>query len=238
MLNSKYSFDLFVVGSSNKLAYAAALSVAESPAASYNPLFIHGGVGLGKTHLMQAIGNHILQNNPDAEVCYISSEKFVHELINSIRDDKTEKFRDKYRNRDVLLVDDIQFLAGKERTQEEFFHTFNALFEANKQIVISSSEPPKNIPVLAESLRSRFEGGLMVDIQPPDLETRVSFLAQKAESQKLQVPNEVITYLAEQFSSSIRELEGVLFRLKFYASQIQNPITLDLACEAVQEHLT
>lgn len=236
-LNPKYTFETFVVGNSNRFAHAAALAVAESPAKSYNPLFIYGGVGLGKTHLMQAIGHFVLDNEPSTKVVYLSSEKFTNELINSIRDDKTVKFRNKYRNMDILLIDDIQFLAGKERTQEEFFHTFNALYEANKQIIISSDRPPKEIPTLEDRLRSRFEWGLITDIQPPDLETRIAILRKRAKSESLQVPNDVITYIADQVHSNIRELEGALTRVILYSSVKQSQITPELASEALKDIL-
>lgn len=236
-LNPRYSFDKFIVGNSNRFAHSAALEVAQSPAKSYNPLFLYGGVGLGKTHLIQAIGHHVLQNNPDSKVCYVSSEKFTEELINSIRDDKIVKFRDKYLKIDVLILDDIHFLAGKERTQEELFHTFNALYEANKQIILSSAKSPKQIAVLEESLCSRFAGGLLIDIQPPDLETRIAILSKKAESENLRVPSDVITYIADEFHSNIRELEGALSRVVLYSSVKQSQITLDLASEALKDIL-
>lgn len=236
-LNPKYTFDTFVVGNSNRFAHAASLAVAESPAKSYNPLFIYGGVGLGKTHLMQAIGHFVIDNNSSTTVVYVSSEKFTNELINSIRDDKTVEFRNKYRNMDILLIDDIQFLAGKERTQEEFFHTFNDLYEANKQIIISSDRPPKEIPTLEDRLRSRFEWGLITDIQPPDFETRIAILRKKAKIENLQVPNDVISYIADHIQSNIRELEGALVRVMAYSSLNHSPITTELASEALKDIL-
>lgn len=235
MLNSKYTFDTFVIGTGNRFAHAASLAVAEAPAKAYNPLFIYGGVGLGKTHLMHAIGHYVLEHNKQAKVVYLSSEKFTNEFINSIRDNKTVEFRNKYRNVDVLLIDDIQFLAGKEQTQEEFFHTFNALHEESKQIVISSDRPPKEIPTLEDRLRSRFEWGLITDITPPDLETRIAILRKKAKAEGLDIPNEVMIYIANQIDTNIRELEGALIRVVAYSSLINNDINVDLAAEALKD---
>ena len=234
-LNPKYTFDSFVIGNSNRFAHAASLAVAESPAKAYNPLFIYGGVGLGKTHLMHAIGHYVLKNNPNAKVVYVSSEKFTNELINAIKDDKNEEFRNKYRNVDILLIDDIQFIAGKERTQEEFFHTFNALHDANKQIILSSDRPPKEIPTLEDRLRSRFEWGLIADIQVPDFETRMAILKKKADVEKLSVANEVMVYIATKIKSNIRELEGALIRIVAYSSLTNREITVDLASEALKD---
>ncbi|MEF2969195.1 chromosomal replication initiator protein DnaA [Paenibacillus sp. M1] len=235
MLNPKYTFDTFVIGSGNRFAHAASLAVAEAPARAYNPLFLYGGVGLGKTHLMHAIGHYILEHNPSSKVVYISSEKFTNEFINSIRDNRAESFRNKYRNVDILLIDDIQFIAGKESTQEEFFHTFNALHEERKQIIISSDRPPKEIPTLEDRLRSRFEWGLITDIQPPDLETRIAILRKKAKAENLDIPNEAMMYIANQIDTNIRELEGALIRVVAYSSLINQDITTHLAAEALKD---
>ncbi|MFK2826555.1 chromosomal replication initiator protein DnaA [Bacillus sp. B190/17] len=235
MLNPKYTFDTFVIGSGNRFAHAASLAVAEAPAKAYNPLFIYGGVGLGKTHLMHAIGHYVLEHTPDAKVVYLSSEKFTNEFINSIRDNKAVDFRNRYRNVDVLLIDDIQFLAGKEQTQEEFFHTFNTLHEESKQIIISSDRPPKEIPTLEDRLRSRFEWGLITDITPPDLETRIAILRKKAKAENLDIPNEVMLYIANQIDTNIRELEGALIRVVAYSSLINKDINADLAAEALKD---
>lgn len=235
MLNPKYTFDTFVIGAGNRFAHAASLAVAEAPAKAYNPLFIYGGVGLGKTHLMHAIGHFIQEHNPTYKVLYISSEKFTNEFINAIRDNRGETFRNKYRSIDILLIDDIQFIAGKEQTQEEFFHTFNALHEEHKQIVISSDRPPKEIQKLEERLRSRFEWGLITDIQPPDLETRIAILRKKAKADNLDIPNEAMMYIASQIDTNIRELEGALIRVVAYSSLVNEDITSHLAAEALKD---
>lgn len=234
-LNSKYTFESFVVGQSNRFAHAATIAVSSAPGKAYNPLFIYGGVGLGKTHLMHAIGMKAMENNPDINVLYVSSETFTNELINAIRDDKTAKFREKYRNIDVLLIDDIQFLAGKERTQEEFFHTFNSLHEYNKQIVISSDRPPKDIPTLEDRLKSRFDWGLSTDIQAPELETRIAILKKKAELEGLEIPINVLNFIATQIPSNIRELEGALIRIIAYASLINSQISIELASDVIKD---
>lgn len=234
MLNPKYTFDTFVIGSGNRFAHAASLAVAEAPAKAYNPLFIYGGVGLGKTHLMHAIGHYVLEHNPTANVVYVTCEKFTNEFINSIRDNRPDDFRNKYRTADILLIDDIQFLAGKESTQEEFFHTFNTLHGENKQIVISSDRPPKEIPTLEDRLRSRFEWGLITDITPPDLETRIAILRKKAKAEGLDIPNEVMIYIANQIDTNIRELEGALIRVVAYSSLENKDITSELAAEALK----
>lgn len=234
-LNSRYTFDTFVVGNNNKLAHAASLAVADSPAEAYNPLFIYGGVGLGKTHLMHSIAHFILNDSPNSKVLYVSSEKFTNELINSIKTGNNEDFRKKYRDIDVLLVDDIQFIAGKERTQEEFFHTFNTLYEAKKQLIISSDRPPKEIETLEERLRSRFEWGLIADIQPPDFETRMAILRKKAELENLDIPNEVNQYVANNITSNIRELEGAVNKIVAYSTLVHKQITKELAEDALKD---
>ena len=233
-LNPRYTFETFVVGASNQFAHAAALAVAEQPSKAYNPLFLYGGVGMGKTHLMQAIGHLVKRRNGAARLTYISAEKFTNEVINSLRFDRMVSFRDRFRTVDVLLVDDIQFIAGKERTQEEFFHTFNALYDQQKQIVVSSDCPPKEISAIEERLRSRFEWGLIADIQPPDLETKIAILHKKAERERVRLLDEVAEYIARSIKSNIRELEGALTRLIAYTSLTGSEITLASAQQVLR----
>ncbi len=232
----KYTFANFVVGNSNRFAQSASLAVAEAPAYAYNPLFLYGGVGLGKTHLMHAIGNYIKGNNPDARIEFLSAETFTNELINSIKDNTNQEFRDKYRNIDVLLVDDIQFIAGKTTTEEEFFHTFNALHEANKQIVLTSDRPPSEIKTLEERLRSRFGWGLMCEIQSPDYETRMAILRKKAQDDGVVISDDIIEFIAQKIKSNIRELEGVFNRVLAYRGLINKEITIDVAMEALKDY--
>ena len=236
-LNQRYTFDGFVIGAGNQFAHAAAKAVAENPSKAYNPLFLYGGVGMGKTHLMQAIGHEVKQRQPQASICYLSSERFTNEMINSLRYDKMTSFRDKFRNVDVLLIDDIQFLAQKERTQEEFFHTFNALHESSRQIVIASDRPPKELAEIEDRLRSRFEWGLIADIQPPDLETKVAILQKKAESEHVTLPTDVALFIASNIRSNVRELEGALIRLIAHSSLIGAEITLSYAQQVLKNFI-
>ena len=234
-LNPKYTFDSFVVGNNNRFAHAAALAVAEAPATSYNPLFIYGGVGLGKTHLMHAIGNQILRNNKDTNVLYVTSEKFTNQLINAIKDNTNDQFRTKYRNIDVLLIDDIQFIAGKERIQEEFFHTFNTLHDSRKQIILSSDKPPKDIPLLEDRLKSRFEWGLIADISNPDYETRLAILRKKAQLDNIIIDDDILSTIATRIDSNIRELEGTLNKLIAKASLTNSSITMEMTERAIND---
>ena len=235
-LNPKYTFDLFVIGSSNRFAHAAALAVAEAPAQAYNPLFIYGGTGLGKTHLMQAIAQYVAQHSANLSTRYVTSETFMNDFINSLRDKRIEGFKQRYRNYDLLLVDDIQFFENKERIQEEFFHTFNQLYESGSQIVISSDRPPREISTLEERLRSRFEWGLITDIQPPDLETRIAILRKKVKTDEIEIADpEVMTFIASRISSNIRELEGALTRVVAFASLTGRPMTVDLAQDVLKD---
>lgn len=235
-LNPKYTFDSFVVGSSNRFAHAASLAVAETPAMAYNPLFLYGGSGLGKTHLMQAIGNYIRMVNPSAKILYISAESFTNDLINSIKDNTNEQFRNKYRLVDVLMIDDIQFISGKEKTEEEFFHTFNYLHQANKQIVISCDRPPRELHTLEDRLRSRFEWGLICDVQPPDYETRVAILKKKCQDENLVVPDAVLDFVADKIATNIRELEGALTRIQAFSRLEGAQITVSLAEHILHEY--
>ena len=234
-LNPKYTFETFVVGNNNRFAHAAAIAVGDKPGESYNPLFLYGGVGLGKTHLMHAIGNRILQNNKSAKILYVTSEKFTNQLINAIKDNKNEVFRNRYRTIDVLLIDDIQFIAGKERVQEEFFHTFNALYEDKKQIIISSDKPPREIQFLEDRLKSRFEWGLLADISCPDYETRLAILRKKAQEEKILVDDTILANIANKIDSNIRELEGVFNKIIATASLTHAPITIELAENTINE---
>ena len=234
-LSLKYTFDTFVVGSNNKFAQAAAMGVAEAPGSKYNPFFIYGGVGLGKTHLMHSIGNQILRNNPNSKILYVTAETFTNQLINSLKDQTTEKFREKYRSIDVLLIDDIQFIANKTSTQEEFFHTFNTLYEAGKQIVLTSDKPPKDIELLEDRLKSRFDWGLIADISSPDYETRLAILRKKAQIDNIIIDDDILTAIATRVDTNIRDLEGTLNRLIAKASLISNQITMEMAEKEINE---
>lgn len=237
-LNPRYTFDTFVVGSANRFAHAAAVAVAENPAEAYNPLFIHGGVGLGKTHLMHAIGHYVQQQYPEKRLLYVTSETFINELISAIQQGRNTQFRNRFRNVDILMVDDIQFIAGKDSTQEEFFHTFNDLFEHGKQIILTSDKPPQDIAKLEERLRSRFAWGLIADIQRPDVETRTAILRAKAISEGVKVPDEVLALIADHVNSNIRELEGSFNKLVAYSMLVSEPITMDLARVALRDILS
>lgn len=236
-LNPKYTFDTFVVGNNNRFAHAAALAVGDNPAKTYNPLFIYGGVGLGKTHLMQAVGNRLIQNNPEMRIVYVTSEQFTNHLINSIKDGQNDPFRNKYRNTDALLIDDIQFIAKKERVQEEFFHTFNTLYENGKQIIITSDKPPRDIPFLEDRLKSRFEWGLLADISNPDYETRVAILRKKALDENIIIDDNILADIATKIDSNIRELEGVFNKIVARASLTHSPITIELAENVINEFI-
>ncbi|MEE1313380.1 MAG: chromosomal replication initiator protein DnaA [Lachnospiraceae bacterium] len=237
-LNERYTFETFVIGKNNELAHAASVAVADAPGETYNPLFLYGGAGLGKTHLMHSIAHYIIEHKKDMKVLYVTSEKFTNELIDCLKHNKNEEFRNKYRNIDVLLIDDIQFIIGKESTQEEFFHTFNSLYEENKQIIISSDKPPKDMQILDERFRSRFEWGLTADIQPPDYETRMAILNKRAEFDNINIDTEIMEYVANNIKSNIRELEGALNKICVYSKLKRKPIDLELAQEALKDLIT